>query len=310
MGQKIVVFGSFVMDLTGFGSAFPTPGETVLGSTFKMGPGGKGSNQAIAAHRAGADITLITKLGRDAFGTVAKDFYLREGMDVSHLLEDDEKETGAALILVSEETHQNMIMVMIGACGHITREDVLKSEAVIAGADWLLVQLEINLDALGLIVEIAHRNGTRVILNPAPFQPLPAGMLGLIDTVTPNETEVCGMTGIQVNSEDDARRAARCLLAQGVRNVVITLGEKGCYVTDGSQELLLDRIPVDAVDTTGAGDAFNGGFVKALAEGMDIFDAARYGNCVGALSVTRRGTAPAMPTAAEADELYRRTYGP
>ena len=309
MGRKMVVFGSFVMDLTGFGEQLPVPGETLLGASFKMGPGGKGSNQAIAAHRAGADITLITKLGRDAFGRVAKDFYVSEGMDISHILEDEEKETGAALILVNQKTAQNMIMVMIGACGNVTREDVLRSERVIAEADFLLLQLEINLDALELIVEIASRNGTRIILNPAPFQPLPDELLGKIDTVTPNETEVFGMTGVQVNGLDDAREAARRIRQKGVRNAVITLGEKGCYVTDGEKELLLDRIEVDAIDTTGAGDAFNGGFVKALADGMDIFDAARYGNCVGALSVTRRGTAPAMPSAAEVDALYEKTYG-
>lgn len=309
MAKSIVVFGSYVTDLTSRGARLPMAGETVLGSSFKPGPGGKGSNQAVAAHRAGGNVKLVTKLGRDAFGQMAQDFYKGEGMDTSHLLMDDEHETGAALIIVSEETSQNMIMVVIGACGCVTHEDVEKSRELIAGADYLLLQLEINLDALAEVIQVAHENGTKIILNPAPAQTLPDELLSKVDIVTPNETEACTLTGVEVTDIVSAHKAAQVFLNKGVKQVVITMGSMGVYCTDGETEALYPRISVKAVDTTGAGDAFNGGFVKALAEGWDLFKAAKYGNCTGALSVTKPGTAPAMPYQKDIDELFEATYG-
>lgn len=309
MAKSIVVFGSYVTDLTGRGAKFPVPGETVLGASFKPGPGGKGSNQAVAAHRAGADVKLVTKLGKDAFGRIARDFYEAEGMDTSHLLEDEEHETGAALIMVNEETSQNMIMVIIGACGCITPEDVEKSRRLIADADYLLVQLEVNMDALASVIRIAYENGTKVILNPAPAQALPDELLAMVYAVTPNESEACTLTGVEVTDIASAHKAAEQFLARGVKQVVITMGSMGAYCTDGEKEALFPRIQVDAVDTTGAGDAFNGGFVKALAEGWDLFEAVKYGNCTGALSVTKPGTAPAMPCREDVDALFAKTYG-
>lgn len=308
MAKRVVVFGSYVTDLTGRSSKFPEPGETVLGSSFKPGPGGKGSNQAVAAHRSGADMTLITKLGKDAFGQMAQDFYRSEGMDTSHLLLDDDHETGAALIMVNEESGQNMIMVMIGACGSITEADVEKSRTLIEQADYLLVQLEINPDALERVIDIAVHSGTRVILNPAPARSLSDTLLSKVYAVTPNETEAYLLTGVKVTDKQSAHSAAAVFLQKGVQQVIITLGSQGVYATDGQREELYERISVQAVDTTGAGDAFNGGFVTALAEGRDLFEAARYGNCVGALSVTRKGTAPAMPYKADIDALYQKVY--
>lgn len=309
MEKSILVFGSYVADLTGRSEKFPVPGETVLANSFALGPGGKGSNQAVAAHRAGAKMRFISKLGTDAFGSMAKAFYQAEGMDTRYLLEDKEHATGAALIMVNEASGQNMIMVNIGACGCITREDVEACRASIEGADYLLVQLEINLDALARVIDIAHESGTKVILNPAPAQALPDELLSKVYAVTPNETEAFALTGIEVTSQATARRAAEVFLRKGVRQVVITLGSQGVYCTDGTREEMYPCITVQAVDTTGAGDAFNGGFVTALARGWDLFQATRYGNCVGALSVTRKGTAPAMPHQAEIDELFAKTYG-
>ena len=309
MSKRIVVFGSYVTDLTGRASRFPVPGETVLGASFRPGPGGKGSNQAVAAFRAGGDTTLVTKLGRDDFGRIARDFYEAEGMATDCLLEDEQHETGAALIMVNEQTGQNMIMVVIGACGCVTQEDVEARRALIEQADYLLVQMEINLDALAKVIRIAHEAGVCVVLNPAPAQPIADDVLSMVDIVTPNETEAAVLTGVQVTDLASAHSAAQAFLARGVRRVIITLGSQGVYCTDGEREELIGRIPVDAVDTTGAGDAFNGGFVTALSRGMDLFDAARYGNCTGALSVTRPGTAPAMPRRDEIDALYQRTYG-
>jgi ribokinase len=308
MGKKVVVFGSFVVDLTSFSGALPLPGQTILGRSFKMGAGGKGSNQAVAAHRAGADVTLITKIGRDVFGQVALDFYEKEGMDTRYILRDDARETGVALIMVDEVSAQNEIVVVSGACGHLTPEDMERIRPVLESADVLLLQLEINFDALFRAVDIARAAGATIVLNPAPAAELPDDVLRKIDIVTPNETEAQALTGVKIENEADALRAARVLMGKGIRQVVITLGAMGAFATDGERHALLPRINVDAIDTTGAGDAFNGGFAMALAEGSDLFTALRYGNVTGALSVTRLGTAPSMPSRAEIDALYEATY--
>lgn len=309
MGKRIVVFGSYVTDLTGRGMRFPVPGETVLGTSFQSGPGGKGSNQAVAAFRAGGDVVLVTKLGKDAFGRIARDFYTAEGMNTGELLEDETFETGAALIMVNQQSGQNMIMVLNGACNHITTEDVRAKQALIEQADYLLVQMEINMEALEQVIRIAHDSGVRIILNPAPVQKMADEIMAMVDTVTPNETEAAVLTGVEVVDLASAHRAAQVFLDKGVRHVIITLGGNGVYCTDGTREELIDCIAVNAVDTTGAGDAFNGGFVTALSNGMNLFDAVRYGNCTGALSVTKPGTAPAMPHQKEIDALYQENYG-
>jgi len=309
MAKKILVFGSFVVDLTSRTMKFPIPGETVIGSSFVLGPGGKGSNQAVAAHRAGADVTLATKVGKDVFGNVAKNFYLSEGMNTDLIFEDAEKETGTALIMVNEKEHQNMILVVSGACGNITDADIEKSSDQIRSADILLLQLEINLDALEKVIHIAHESNTKVILNTAPAQTLPDALLQKIDIVTPNELEASVLTGVNVANYEDACKAAKVFMKKGVKGVVITMGSHGAYVTDGKIEEIIEQINVDVIDTTGAGDAFNGGFVMALAEGKNIFEAARYGNVAGALAVTKKGTAPAMPYRRDILALYDRIYG-
>ncbi len=305
---KIVVFGSFVVDLTGHSKKFPVPGETVLGTSFKLGPGGKGSNQAVAAHRAGGDTVLVTKLGNDIFGRVARDFYHAEGMNTDYLLTDDTLETGTALIMVNEQNGQNLILVTIGSCGNITAEDVRKNEALISGADLLLTQLEINLDALEKVIRAAHESGTTVILNPAPAQALDDGLLSMVDIITPNETEAATLTGIEIQTRQDAAAAAQMFFQKGVKQVIITMGEKGVYVNDGTRDEMIPAIAVNVVDTTGAGDAFNGGLVTALSEHWDLFAAARFGNCTGALSVTAPGTAPSMPKRCDIEALYHKQY--
>ena len=306
--MSVVVFGSFVVDLTSRSKGLPLPGQTLLGSSFKLGPGGKGSNQAVAAHRAGADVTLVTKVGRDVFGKVALDFYEKEGMDTRYILQDEEKETGAALIMVDEESAQNKIVVISGACGNITPQDVARVKPLIQKARILLLQHEVNFDAQYSVIDIAHEAGVQIVLNPAPAAPIPEEALRKIDIITPNETEAQALTGVTIESEADAQKAASVFHQKGVKRVVITLGGMGAFASDGQRSLLIPRLSVNAVDTTGAGDAFNGGFVMALDEGKDLFTALRYGNVTGALSVTRLGTAPAMPTRAEIDELYQKSY--
>lgn len=308
MKKKVVVFGSFVVDLTGRTPHLPVPGETVMGSTFVMGPGGKGSNQAVAAHRAGADITLVTKVGKDVFGKVATDFYKKEGMDTSFVFEDDAKETGCALILVDEKSAQNEILVISGASGNITAEDVEKSRELIESADILLLQLEINFDALFKVIEIAHAANVTIVLNTAPAASLPDEILKKVDIVTPNETEAQILTGVKIESEQDAIKAAKAFMEKGVKQVVITLGSMGAFAMNEEKCELVERLNVNAIDTTGAGDAFNGGFVMALADGKDLFTALRYGNVTGALSVTKLGTAPSMPSREEIDALYEKVY--
>lgn len=309
MNKRIVVFGSFVVDLTARTPRLPTPGETVLGKSFAMGPGGKGSNQAVAAHRAGGDVTLVTKVGRDVFGTVAMDFYHKEGMDTAYILEDPDGESGCALITVDETTAQNEIVVVSGACGRITPQDVERVRPLIQSAGVLLVQLEVNFDALFAVIRIAHEAGVPVVLNPAPAAKLPPEIVRMVTIMTPNETEAEFLTGVRITGAEDACRAAEILMEQGVEQVVITLGAMGAFAMNRERWELLAPLEVEAVDTTGAGDAFNGGFVTALAEGADLFTALRYGNVTGALSVTRCGTAPAMPGRAEIEALYKKVYG-
>lgn len=308
MGKPIVVFGSFVVDLTGRSNGLPVPGQTILGSSFKMGPGGKGSNQAVAAHRAGANVTLVTKVGKDVFGKVATDFYTAEGMNTDYILIDEKKETGVALIMVDEVSAQNEIVVIPAACSNITPEDVEKCRPLIEGAAYILLQHEINFDAQYKVIDIAAAAGVKVVLNPAPACEIPADVLKKIDIVTPNETEAQVLTGVEVKTQADAERAAQVFFEKGVKNVVITMGALGAFASDGVKSELLPRLKVNAIDSTGAGDAFNGGFLMALSEGKDLFTALRYGNATGALSVTKLGTAPAMPTRAEIDAMVRENY--
>ena len=306
MGKKVVVFGSFAMDLTARVPSIPREGETVLGSSFAMGPGGKGSNQAVAAHRAGADVTLITKVGRDAFGEAARAFYKMEGMRMDCVLSGDVG-TGCALIAVDERTAQNAIVVVSGACGAITAEDVESCRSAVEGAGVVLTQLETNYDAVCRVIDIASATGARIVLNPAPAGKLPPEYMKKLDVVTPNETEAELITGLPMRTKQDAPAAARMLLAMGVKAALITLGKNGAYATDGRISRWIEPIAVEAVDTTGAGDAFNGAFAAALAAGMDLFEAARYGNAAGALCVTKPGTAPAMAYRGQIEDLFHRS---
>lgn len=301
--KKITVFGSFVVDLTSWADHLPVAGETAKGINFKLGPGGKGSNQAIAAKRADADVTLITKVGNDVFGKVALDFYRDEKLDTSHVFIDNEIETGTALIMVDKYSGQNQILVVSGACDHITAEDIEKSMPSIMESDIILLQLEINMDALEKVVDIAHSAGKTIVLNTAPAHQLSDSLLQKIDIITPNEIEAGILAGVPINEPQDAEKVAEILLNRGVKNVVITLGKHGVLVKTPDRQAFIPALIVEALDTTGAGDAFNGGFVAALAEDLDIFEAAHFGNAVAALSVTKLGTAPAMPHRNEIDDL-------
>lgn len=293
--KKIVVMGSFVVDLMGRADHLPAPGETVKGGFFKVGPGGKGSNQGVAAKRMGADITMATKIGRDEFGEIALKSFQNEALDTNLVFVDAEASTGAALIMVDENSSQNKILVTLGACETLNEDDIKKVEIAIEGADIYLTQLETNVDAVEKTIQYAADRKKTIVLNPAPVQAIPDELYGCIDIFTPNEVEAGILAGMEVKTFDDARKAADIFMDKGVKNVVITMGKLGAYLKTPSEEAIIESYTVDAVDTTGAGDAFNGGLVAGLGEGMSLVEATKYANAVAALSVTKVGTAPAMP---------------
>lgn len=302
---KVTVFGSFVVDLMGRTPHLPVPGETVKGSMFKMGPGGKGFNQGVAAHKAGADVTMVTKLGKDSFANVALDAMKELNMKQDHVFVTEEAETGCALILVDENTSQNEIVVLLGACNTITDEEVDSLTDVLKDSEYLLTQLETNVSAVDRIIDIAHKNNVKVILNTAPVQPIEDEILKKIYLITPNEVEAEILTGIPVDSKENADKAADWFFEKGVENVLITLGGRGVYIATKEKREIIPAYHVEAIDTTGAGDAFNGGLVAALAEGKDLWEAAGFANALAAVAVQRLGTTPAMPTREEIEQFIK-----
>jgi ribokinase len=303
MAGKVVVFGSFVVDLMARIPHLPVPGETVKGPMFKMGPGGKGFNQGVAAHKAGADVTMVTKIGKDSFGDIALHTMDELGMTKEHVFISEEDKTGIALILVDENTSQNEIAIVSGACGTITEKDTNSVKELIRESEYILLQLEVNQDANERIAEYACENGVKVIINTAPYSKISDEFLSKAYMVTPNEVEAEALTGIKVEDLESAKKAATIFKKKGVKKVLITLGEKGVFISDDDKDEILPAFHVNAVDTTGAGDAFNGGFITALAEGKDEWEAAKFANAAAALSVQKLGTTPSMPARKEIDEF-------
>ena len=293
--KNLTVFGSFFEDLCGRGPYLPKPGETLIGSTFTYGPGGKGSNQAVAAKRAGADVNMVTKIGNDPYGGLMLEFYKAEGINSGLVLKDNENSTGIALILVDENSGENTILVVPGACHNITSADVDSAEDTIKNSAMLMVQLEVNIDATLKAMRLAYKNSVPIIMNPAPAQKLDDSIYKMVDFLTPNETEAEILTGIKTDSMTNIKLAADWLFKKGVKNVIITMGSDGIYIKNNELEAIVPAFKVQAVDTTGAGDAFNGCLAVALMEGLNIIDAAKFANAGAALSVTKIGTAPAMP---------------
>lgn len=305
MAGKAVVFGSFVVDLMARVPHLPIPGETVKSPLFRMGPGGKGFNQCVAAHKAGADVTMVTKIGRDSFANVALDTMDELDMTKDHIFFSEEAGTGIALILVDENTSQNEIAIVSGACGTITREDTDSLGELIKGCEYVLLQLEVNQDANERIADLAYKNGVKVIVNTAPCSDISDSFLSKVYMVTPNEVEAEELTGIKVKDLASASRAAAVFREKGVKKVLITLGSRGVFISAGGKEEIIPAFQVNAIDTTGAGDAFNGGFLAALTEGKDEWEAARFANALAALSVRKLGTTPSMPTRREIDAFLK-----
>ena len=305
----ITVMGSFVADLTFRTDRLPAWGETFMGSAYKLGPGGKGSNQAVAAARAGAQVSFIGKVGQDPFAELARATYRAEGIDASYLY-CSEQPTGAATIVVDNETGENAIIVVPGACLDLGAAEVEAARERIAASRIFVTQLELALATVLRGLELARSLGVTTILNPAPARELPPSIYAWCDYVIPNESEAELLTGVPVRCEEDAGRAADRLLERGVGNVVITLGAQGAFVKNRDGHALISAFHAGPVlETTGAGDAFTGGFAVALAEGRDLVGAARFGCAVAGLSVTRYGTAPSMPRRSEIDALLKNAGG-
>ncbi len=302
MAEGVCILGIFAADLGFHGKRLPIMGETLIGSKFGIGPGGKGSNQAVAAARAGAKVTFISKLGRDQFGDMARAMYSTEG--ITMCIGESSLSTGAAFIFVDETTGNNAIIVVPGAAGELGAPDVDANAAAIKSSKVFMTQLEQPIDAARHALGIARKSGVITILNTAPAAPLNDDIYKLCDYVTPNESEASMLTGVSVVDISSAKQAAGWFLAKGVKNVVITLGEQGSLLHNS---ILSVHIPIytvgKVVDTTGAGDAFNGGFAAALARGDAPEKAAHYGSASAGISVTLPGTAPSMPRIGEVEAL-------
>ena len=307
MSGKIVILGVFVADTAYRADRAPRMGETIMGNSFALGPGGKGSNQAVAAAKAGGAVHFISRLGRDPFADMALKTWQDAGV-IPEITQHDDSYTGAAYIFVEEASGDNAIIICPGVAGSISPDDIEARRDLIGGAAVFMTQLEQPMNAAMRGLEIARAAGAITILNPAPAAALPNGLLALCDYATPNESEAEGLTGIRVETVEDATKAAEALLAQGVGTAIITLGEKGALFHDGASPVHIPAFDAGPVhETTGAGDAFNGGFAAALARGVAPLDAVRFGSATAAISVTRPGTAPSMPDLAEIEQLLART---
>lgn len=293
---NILVVGSINMDLVVRVPHAPVPGETVLGGDFTTFPGGKGANQAVAAALMGSEVTMVGRVGNDDFGNSLIQCLVENKVKTTYVIKDPAAKSGIAMIAVADNG-ENLIVVASGANMRVSVEDVYKAHDLLRKADLLLVQLECPLKTVMVAVELAHAHQVPVVLNPAPAQPLPETLLAQVDVLTPNENELALLTG-----EDDFEKGIETLRAWGVKNVVVTLGAKGARLVNETTDQHLPAFKVTPVDTTAAGDAFNGALAVALAEGKTLVDAVRYGNAAGALAATKVGAQPSLPTR-EAVEL-------
>ena len=291
---KIVVIGSSNTDLVINTSRIPEPGETVLGGRFLMAAGGKGANQAVAAQRLGGDVTFVACIGDDLFGKDALAGYNREGMNTAFVSFKKGVPSGVASIFVDAEA-ENVIVVAPGANSELGRDEIDAAQKEIEAADFVLMQLETPMETVEYAAEKAFKAGTKVVLNPAPAANLSDSLLSKLWLITPNRTETQLITGLPVTDEKEAAAAAEALVAKGVKNVVITLGSKGAYVLSEDFRGVIPANPVKAVDTTGAGDTFNGALCVALSEGRSLQDACRFAAKASAISVTRMGAQPSIP---------------
>ena len=302
MTATVTVVGSLNMDLVARAPRIPLPGETIIGGGFRTVPGGKGANQAVAAARLGAQVSMVGRVGRDAFARSLLEAIIAAGVDHAFISQDPQAATGIALIVV-DDSGENSIVVAPGANMCLSPADVAAAERAIAAADVCLLQLEIPLESVTRAAEVAQAHGVTVILNPAPARLMPAALLSLVDVLVPNESEAALLTGHPVDDQATAEAAAGALRAMGVGTVILTLGELGALLARDGKAEHFPAFAVTPVDTTAAGDAFLGGFAVALAEGRALADAVRWGNAAGGLATTRLGAQPSLPTRAALEHL-------
>lgn len=296
---KVVVVGSFMMDLMSKSPRLPGPGQTVMGGPFYMGPGGKGANQAIAAAKLGADVDIVVSIGNDYFGDLAFDSLVKAGVGVEFIKRVDNASTGTALVVVDESSAENMIVIAPGSNDHLGTDDVEMARSTIAAANCVIMQLEIPLGTVEYAAKLAHESGVRVVLDPAPGRSLSKQLLSYVDILTPNESEASIISGIEVTDVCSAERAAKVLCSRGPNTVIVTLGSDGLLAVSQDGTFHIPAFEVEAVDTTGAGDAFNGALAVALAEGRSVYEGCQVAAASAALSVTRVGTSVASPVRKE-----------
>ncbi len=306
---KILVVGSSNTDMIIKLDRIPQPGETILGGEFTTAAGGKGANQAVAAARAGGQVTFVARVGRDMFGEQAVAGFVKDGIQVEYVTRDHAAPSGVALIFVAKDG-ENSIAVAGGANGALSPADVKKAKGSIAGASAVVMQLETPLATVQAAAELAARAKVPVILNPAPARVLPDKLLKLVSILTPNETEAELLTGIAVTDQATAAQAADELRARGVQTVILTLGARGAFVATASTRELVPGFRVKAVDTTAAGDVFNGALAVALGEGTPLIQAVRFANAAAAISVTRLGAQPSAPARKEIQRLLAKAKTP
>jgi ribokinase len=301
---RILVIGSSNTDMIIRLDRIPRPGETILGGAFSTAAGGKGANQAVGAARAGGCVTFVARVGRDMFGEQAVAGFMKDGINVEHIVRDAAAPSGVALIFVAKDG-ENSIAVASGANGALAPADVRKAKGAFAEAAVLVMQLETPLATVQAAADLAAQAGVPVILNPAPAQPLPTQLLKRVSILTPNETEAELLTGIKVDDEASAAQAAARLRKLGVQTVIITLGARGAFIAEAGGNQLVPGFKVKAVDTTAAGDIFNGALAVALAEGQPLAGAVRFANAAAALSVTKLGAQPSAPLRRDIEKFLR-----
>lgn len=304
MPSKVVVVGSYNTDMTIKAARIPRPGETILGGRFAIGAGGKGANQAVAAARAGARVWLVARIGNDAFGEEALRRIQHEYINTDYLRRDSEAATGVACIVV-DDAGENSIVVASGANANLQPNDLSAAEEIIAQADVMLLQLESPLPTVMAAVRLAAKHGVTVVLNPAPAQTLPANLLEHVTIISPNEVEAEMLTGVKIDGEKSLVAAAQRLHAQGPPTVLITRGPKGVFISSAGETHLLPAFQVTAIDTTGAGDVFNGCLAAFLTKARSLTAAATMASAAAAISVTRLGAQASAPRLAEIENFLR-----